>query len=159
MVEGLITTFRSHQLVECWVPHFNFRPLAAIIPDGVLRKHSNNRSSKNSLSFSDHYFHCSSIYSVPLQTKLDWLCSFRRMNQDASDSTIQFAPVLSLTSTGNLGYCHSKFPGINVCGLSVDVLCSCAKIRCIFLRNLAKSLALLTWKRKEIRWKYYYCSF
>ena len=46
--------------------------------------------------------------------------------------TIQFAPVLFLTSTGNLGYCHSKFPGINVCGLSLNVLCSCDVVNVSF---------------------------
>ena len=47
--------------------------------------------------------------------------------------------VLSLTSTGNLGYSHSKFPGINVCGLSVDVLCSCDVVNVSFSEILQKA--------------------
>ena len=35
----------------------------------------------------------------------------------AQQVTIQFA--------GNLGCCHSKFPGINVCELSMNVLYTC----------------------------------
>ena len=124
MVERLITTFRSHQLVECWVTHLNSRPLAAIILDDVLNKHSNNRLSKKQFTIQG------SLFSVFLYGP-SWIGFVpSEVYQDASGSTGNNS---ICRESGMLSFKISRYKCVWTFHECIIYLW-CGK--CIFVRNL-----------------------